>query len=536
MPDGYVYDVEPKLSHKLVEIAEDSARGGFFLFTGNAISLLILAIGSIIVARLLGPENYGLFSLSLVVPSILASLIDLGVNPALTRFSAKLRTEGKSQLAANMLKSGFLFKLATGISMSTLCLTFSDAFATHILNRPGMGFLIRLTSLLILFQTVFATLNSSFIGLDKMEGNALIMNLQAMVKTATSPLLVVLGFSVVGALAGHITSYGIAGLAGSLILLKYYKSLGKLPSNSSFSSSLRVMLGYGFPLYLSALLGLFLGQYQTITLAFFASNAEIGNFNVAMTLTSLINVLIFPLGALFPAFSKINPDNGELRRVFKLCAKYTALLIIPATVIVAILSKDIVYTLYGYSYGSAPFFLQLYILTFLYSGLGSMVLSYLFNGIGETKVVFKSSLINLLIFLPLAPTLTIPYHVPGLIVASLVSGLLSLAYGLFIAVKKIHVSLDLKASLSIYLASFASAIPVFALLHILPFNNLLNLAINGTMFLFTYLTILPLTGAIHQPDLENLILIFGNLKIVWPLLKPVLAYEAKLLSIFHSTL
>ncbi len=145
------------MSNKLVEIAEDSARGGFFLFTGNALSLLILAIGSIIVARLLGPDDYGLFSLSLVVPSILAGVMDLGVNPALTRFSAKLRAEGKNQLAANMLRSGFLFKLVTGIAMSTICFTFSASFAPHILNRPEMGPLIKLTSLLIIFQTVFTT-------------------------------------------------------------------------------------------------------------------------------------------------------------------------------------------------------------------------------------------------------------------------------------------------------------------------------------------------------------------------------------------
>jgi len=452
------------------------------------------------------------------------------VNPALTRFSAKLRAEGKSQLAANMLKSGFLFKLVTGIAMSAICLIFSDAFATHILNRPGMGFLIKLTSLLIIFQTVFTTSNSSFIGLDKMEGNALIMNVQAIVKTAISPLLVILGFSVVGALAGHITSYMIAGLAGSLLLLKYYKSLGKPPSGN-LSSSLKVMLGYGFPLYASALLGLFLGQYQTIILAFFASNAEIGNFNITVVLSSLINVLIFPLGALFPAFSKVNPNSSELRRIFKLSAKYAALLIIPATVILTILSKEIVYTLYGYSYGLAPFFLQLYILTFFFSGLGSVVLGYLFNGIGETRIAFKCSLINLFVFLPLAPALTSLYHVPGLIIASVISGLLSLAFGLFVAIKKIHVSLDLKASLKIYLASFLSAIPTLLFLQLSPLNNLSNLIMGGSLFLLTYLTLTPITGAIHQPDLDNFKLMFSNLKILWPLLKPVLAYEAKLLSI-----
>ena len=106
------------MSNNLVEIAEDSARGGFFLFTGRFLSLAILAICSMIVARLLGPENMGLYTLSLVMPTILTGLIDFGVNPALTRFSARFRAEGKPHLAANMLKTGFIFKLIIGTTMS----------------------------------------------------------------------------------------------------------------------------------------------------------------------------------------------------------------------------------------------------------------------------------------------------------------------------------------------------------------------------------------------------------------------------------
>jgi len=71
------------LPNRLVEIAEDSARGGFFLFTGNALSTLILAVGSILVAKLLGLENYGLFSISFVAPSIFLLSTDFG------RFIAK---------------------------------------------------------------------------------------------------------------------------------------------------------------------------------------------------------------------------------------------------------------------------------------------------------------------------------------------------------------------------------------------------------------------------------------------------------------
>jgi O-antigen/teichoic acid export membrane protein len=515
---------------KLVEIAEDSARGGFFLFTGNTLSLIMLAIASILVARLLGPENYGLFALSLVVPIMLAGLIDFGVSPALTRFSAKFRAEGRSQLAAGMIRSGLLFKLLIGTAVSAICLVFSDVFATYILNRPEMGFLIRLASLLVLFQTVFTTLNSVFIGLDKMEGNALTMNIQAIAKTILSPLLVVLGFSVTGALAGHIVSYIIASLAGSLILFKLYRGLGK-PSKNSLSNSLKIMTGYGFPLYLSALLTLILGQYKTIILAFFTSNIEIGNFTIAITLSNLITVLIFPLQVLFPAFSKVDNNSNDLKKIFELSVKYAALLIVPTTVIVATLSKDIVQTLYGYDYNLAPFFLSLYILTFLYTGTGSIVIVHLFNGTGQTKTVFKYNLISLLVFLPLAPALTTLYAVPGLIIAFLISNLVSLAYGLTIATRKLNVTPSFKDSLKIYLTSFLSATPTLLFLHLSPFNNLPNLIIGGGLYLLTYLTLTPLTRAVTRSDIQNLTTILSKIKILWLFLKPLLIYQTKLLSL-----
>lgn len=61
--------------NKLAEIAEDSAQGGLFLFTGNAPQLIILAISSILIGRLLGPENYGLLSTSLAIPITLTDLM-----------------------------------------------------------------------------------------------------------------------------------------------------------------------------------------------------------------------------------------------------------------------------------------------------------------------------------------------------------------------------------------------------------------------------------------------------------------------------
>jgi O-antigen/teichoic acid export membrane protein len=63
---------------KALEMGKKSATGSFQLFIGVAASTTIMAIGTIILARLMTPEEYGLYSIALV-PSYMAILFrDLG--------------------------------------------------------------------------------------------------------------------------------------------------------------------------------------------------------------------------------------------------------------------------------------------------------------------------------------------------------------------------------------------------------------------------------------------------------------------------
>jgi O-antigen/teichoic acid export membrane protein len=56
---------------ELSRIAEDSAKGGFSLVAGTFASTVIGAVVVIIMARLLGPAGYGVYTLSLVLPPLM---------------------------------------------------------------------------------------------------------------------------------------------------------------------------------------------------------------------------------------------------------------------------------------------------------------------------------------------------------------------------------------------------------------------------------------------------------------------------------
>ncbi len=146
-----------------------------------------------------------------------------------------------------------------------------------------MVYVVRLASVLIMFQTVFGTLSSTFIDLERMEHSSLVLNIMSVVKVVFSLFFIIFSFGVIGMLMGHISVYVSASIAESLILLKHYRKLG-VPSRDDFKSNLKIILCYGLPLYLPVLIILLSGQYRTIILAFFSSNIEIGNLMLPQNL------------------------------------------------------------------------------------------------------------------------------------------------------------------------------------------------------------------------------------------------------------
>ena len=507
--------------------AEGLAYGAMHLFWGNTLSTVILAVCAIAVGRLLGPANYGLYSLAIFVPTFLLGFIDFGITSAIMRFSAKFRAEGKDSDARKIVWTGILFELALGITLSLFCFALSYPISSFLINRPTASFYIRVMSFLILFLTFNNVLETAFIGLDRTKFTSLMMIVQAIAKIALSLSLILIGLSVLGALLGQLLSYVIVvpvGLASlSLIVFKGHDDFGWS------SDSLKTMLKYGMPLYLGGLASMFLGQYQTLVLAHFVNNTEIGNFQVAVLFESSTALIGYPFITLFPAFSKLKVESGQVSRFFRRSVKYVSVLLLPVIVAIAILSKDLIYTLFGSAYVLAPTFLTFYVLIDLYCGFGSTVFSYLFMGIGRTDVALKVNLIGLLVFLPLAPLLTFLFGVLGLILSLFIINFCQLLYFLAMTQKYVKTGPDFRTSAKAFAATALSAVPLIAFLRASPFSSIPNLILGAIIILIAYLTLLPILGVLNQEDMEIFKQLFRKIRAVRVIVKLFISYETKIL-------
>src|SRR4030042_7103034 len=131
------------MSNDLTKVAEDSARGSFFLISGTALATVIMAVSAILIGRFLGPELYGQYTLATVVPQLLYLFTDLGINQGVTKFTATFNSRGETDRLARTIKHAMLLKAIIGVALFIINYVFAEAFAVTFLQRSDLDFSIR---------------------------------------------------------------------------------------------------------------------------------------------------------------------------------------------------------------------------------------------------------------------------------------------------------------------------------------------------------------------------------------------------------
>jgi len=518
---------------KALELGKTSVTGSFYLFVGTAASTLIMAIGTIILARIITPEEYGLYSIALI-PSYMAVLFrDWGVNSALIKFTASLKTRKRDKEIVEIIKAGLIFETATGSILSLALIFLSGFIASTIFNRPESSVLIMVASVTVFTGGLQTAAQSTFTGLERMELGSLTNVCQAIVKSITAPLLVLLGLGALGATLGYTISFIISTIIALIIL--YLIVVSKIKNrnfrNVNTVKTLREMLHYGVPLSISSIIGGFLVQFYAFMMAIYCSDAAIGNYKVATQFATILTFFTIPISTvLFPAFSKIDPqnENGILQTIFASSIKYTSLILVPATFALMILSDPLVGTLFGEKWTQAPLFLTLYVIDNLFVIFGSLTLGSLFAGIGETKMQMKLSLITLAIGIPLSLTLIPTMGIIGLILTTIIASKPSLAVGLYWTKKKYKTKIDINSSITILVASIIAATTTFLAINLVEYPDWAELTVGIAAFAATYLVTTPVLRAINRDDINNLKIMFSGLGIISKLISIPLNIMEKL--------
>jgi stage V sporulation protein B len=510
---------------KAANMGKSSATGSFQLLIGVVGSTVIMALGTLILGILLKREELGLYGVALIPSSMINYFRDWGVNAAMTKQIASLRAANRESEIHDVIVSGIVFEVISGAILTIACFTVAGILASF-LKMPEASTLISIMSVSIFAGAIIAATGSIFVGFEKMNLNSLATILQAVVKTAIGPILVVLGFGVFGAIVGAATSILAGGAIGFVIVyFALFRPISKLKvGRIDLPKNLKSMLSYGAPLMVSNTVVGLLPLLLAFLMAPIAGASLMGDYYAASYFTILLTFFTIPIAtALFPTFAKVNPQKEPelLKTVFASSVKYTSVLVIPATMIIMTLSNPIVNTLWPGKFPYAPLMLTLSVIINLYVVIGNVSLGSLMTGLGETKWLMIQSLLSLVFSLPivlvlflfsgtLSPLLGVLIGILGI----LLSNVPGMIWGLIWVWRRYKVKADFLASAKILVASGIAAVATYLCLGFFSVAPLIKLVVGCLLFLVVYLASAPLIGAINQTDVNNLRAMFSGLGIV----------------------
>ena len=522
---------EKQLADDLTEHLRESARGGLILVVGQIASTLIAAVGSILVARFLGSVSYGEIAIALIPISLASLFNDIGVCGGLTKYIAQYRAENREGDLTVLIRAGLLINTAASLFLFLITFLSSGILASRVFNQPRIRLLIQVSSLSIIAQSLITTTRSIFVGFERMEFVSSTVIVQSILRSMLAPLLVFIGLGSLGAVIGYTSTHVITGILGIAILLLLLKKLTSNEPAMNYREGFPLLLSYGYPLFLTKIVAGALTQVYGLLMAVHANPFDIGNYRAATNFSVIVTFFTMPFATvLFPLFSKLNHQReGSLAPVFQNAVKYSALITVPVTLALMLLSEPMVQIIYGDSYPKTAFFVKLFLINYLFIGLGRHTILNLLNGQGETRVTFQRNVLNLCVGIPLSLYLIPKFGIVGMLLTMIIVPQAGLFYGLWWTNKNFGFTIEWKTSAKIYISSASSYLVSYFILMNLRLGDWPEILLGGGLFILMYLIMIYALRTMELDDIQNLRRILGAMGPLTPIFNIFLTLFEKIL-------
>ncbi len=318
-------------------------RDTVYLILGQSVLVGSSYAVHILVARTLGPADYGLFGVVLSILAVFEVFLARGVRDTVTKYVAECPDR-----AGTILKKGFALEsvLAGGFFVVFLALASPLAALFH---DPRLLTPLRIASLAILAMSAFSLFIGYLSGVGLFGKNSLSMIAHGAAKVAAVTAILFLGGGINGAIAGYILSFLIGTAVAAWFVSETERPGGFFP--------ISLMIRFSTPLILFAAASTLLLNLDILFVkALVRSADEVGYYISASSLTKAPYQVLFAFSlTLLPAVSKSSAAGDAERTALHIrqSLRFLLLLLIPLCFMMSGLARPIVEIVYSDAFRAA---------------------------------------------------------------------------------------------------------------------------------------------------------------------------------------
>jgi O-antigen/teichoic acid export membrane protein len=411
---------------------------GFVWEGGTKLIVQVLSwIGTVWVARLLTPEDYGIVAVSGVFIGLMAIISDMGLTAGLIN---------KKEINKKEISGIFWFSLMFAFALVLLLFSLSSTIE-KVYQMPGLSKLIMVSSVVLVLSSLRSIPTALVMRKMDYKFAALIDMTGTFSQIVTTVMLAYLGYGAWSLIIGSIVMQLVVLIAYFPLLRQQFPLYFYIRWNDVAN-----VIAYGGKIMSSRIVAYLSSSSPTFFSGLIVGQSETGQFSLA---NMIAKVPLDKLGSIFnriifPSISRIKGDKAYSKTVYFKLHRTLLTISIPILLGTSLVSEDLVLVLFTEKWDSITPLLQLMCLINILRVSG-MIMPPLLEGLGMPEVVLRYNTISLFL-IPIACFVGLQWGVKGMVIAWFF--VYPLTY--FYLIKKLAAILSF--SLFEYIASFQSVL------------------------------------------------------------------------------
>lgn len=298
----------------------------------------------IVAARLLAPEDFGVYAVSIVVLTLIGQVAELGLHSALLRASK----DDFDTVAPTALTLALVSYTVLGVALLLLARPVASIF-----GAPDAAPAMRVLAVCV-FLGAPACIPAAQLRRDfRMAVQSVIEMIAFVVSTAVLVTLAVGGHGAMSLAWSRVVGQIIVVVALQLVVSKRY-----LPGFQR-SQALDI-IRIGMPLVGATLIGTLIAGVNVFFIGRIAGVGGVGVYSLGDTVAAWPVGLFLPvlLNVGLPLFAQIRGDPALVRDVFTRCVELIVWVFLPVAVLLSVLASPLIETLYGTKWADAAVIIQ----------------------------------------------------------------------------------------------------------------------------------------------------------------------------------
>ena len=457
---------------------------------------------------LLDNVAYGILTFVSPFQNILQIIAAGGLPPTISKYVSEYNATNQKEESYKIILVSLKIVTGLGIFFGLMMVFFIAPLLVKIYKNPILLLPLQCIGLIVPFSAIVGVFRGIFQGAYEMQYILVTRGVEQIIMILSAVVLIILGFSVVGALIGAVIGFICSLIVALFILHEYfsdiYHEIFKLDLN--FKEELIIMykiISFSIPIILTAISEIGIYSVTTTIMPLFITISEIGYFGIAEPIARLPLMLSNSLATtMLPVSSEMLATNNEttLKKYIFNSFRYNLIIMVPICLFLMIFSKEVLLVMFftkpAYSQGASV----LSILTlgmFFYSIFS--ISSSMIQGAGKPKISMYL-LIGAFIQIIILSFILIPYLGVngGAIATTLTTATIST-----ISLVYLNKLVSIKFNISYYIKIIFSGLITGAVLLTLP-SNMLGFCLGLILIFPIYILILMITKGFMDIDLEIL--------------------------------